>query len=61
MMRMLRPLGGVGAIMSGGDGGQAPLVESGNYTVIMKAGEEEFRRTLTVVKGPGAAGGGGMF
>jgi hypothetical protein len=61
MMRMLRPLGGFGALMSGGDGGQAPLVESGDYTVIMKAGEEEFRRTLTVVKGPGAAGGGGMF
>ena len=61
MMRMLRPLGGVGALMSGGGGGQAPLVDSGEYTVIMKAGEAEFRQTLVVEKRPGAEGGGGMF
>ncbi|MGW8267420.1 MAG: hypothetical protein ACWGSQ_13720, partial [Longimicrobiales bacterium] len=61
MMRMLRPLGGVSALMSGGDGGQAPLVESGEYTVILGAGEEELRQTLVVEKGPGAEGGGAMF
>ena len=61
MMRMVRPLGGIGAFMGAGGGAQPPLVESGDYTVIMKAGDKEFRQTLTVVKGPGANAGGGMF
>ena len=61
MMRMVRPLGGVGAFMGGGQGVRPPPVESGEYTVIMQAGEEELQTTLIVVKGPGANAGGGMF
>ncbi len=61
MMRMVRPLGGVSRFMGGGGGARAPLVESGEYTVIMKAGAEELRQTLIVERRPGAGGGGGMF
>ena len=61
MMRMVRPLGGVGRFMSGGGGSQPPLVESGEYTVVLKAGDSELRRTLLVEKRPGAEGGSGMF
>jgi hypothetical protein len=60
MMRMVRPLGGAGAFMGGGGAAQPPLVESGEYTLIMKAGEQELRTTLIVEKGPGADAGGGM-
>jgi len=60
MMRMVRPLGGVGAFMGGGAGAQAPLVESGTYTLILTAGDREYRQTLQVEKGPGAEAGG-MF
>lgn len=61
MMRMIRPLGGISALMGGGGGAQAPFVDSGEYTVILKAGDQEFRQILVVEKGPGAEGGGGMF
>lgn len=61
MMRMVRPLGGIGSMMGGGGPALPPLVESGEYTVILEAGDQEFRQTLRVEKGPGAAGGGGMF
>jgi len=40
----------------GGGGGQAPLAEEGAYTVILKAGDQEFRQPLTVLKGPDAGG-----
>ncbi len=61
MMRMIRPLGGFGALMGGGGGNQPPLVESGEYTVILHAGDEELRQTLWVERGQGAEAGGGMF
>ena len=61
MMRMVRPLGGVSRFMSGGGGVQPPLVESGDYTIVLKAGDSELRRTLVVERRPGAEGGSGMF
>jgi hypothetical protein len=57
MMRMVRPLGGVGAFMGGDGGAQAPLVESGAYTVVLQAGDREYRQTLQVEKRAGAEGG----
>jgi hypothetical protein len=48
--------GGGGFGGPGGGGGQAPLAESGDYTVILKVGDQEFRQTLTVIKGPDAGG-----
>ncbi|MFH1764536.1 MAG: hypothetical protein ABIF09_10130, partial [Gemmatimonadota bacterium] len=49
--------GGGGFGGPGGGGGQAPLADAGDYTVILKAGDQEFRQTLTVIKGPDAGGG----
>jgi hypothetical protein len=40
----------------GGGGNQAPLAEEGDYSVVLKAGDREFRQTLTVLKGPDAGG-----
>lgn len=40
---------------------QSPLVDSGVYTVVLKAGERDLRQTPVMVKGPGAEAGGGMF
>jgi hypothetical protein len=45
-----------GSRFGGGGGGQAPLAEAGDYTVVLKAGDREFRQTLTVMKGPDAPG-----
>jgi hypothetical protein len=59
--RMGRAMGGGGMMSGRGGGGQAPLAESGEYTVILKLGDQEFRQPLTVEKGPGAGGGGGSF
>jgi hypothetical protein len=52
---------GGGGRMGRGGGAQAPLAEAGEYTVIMKVGDQEFTQTLTVAKGPGADAGGGFF
>jgi hypothetical protein len=61
-MRMVRPLGGASAFMGGrGGGAQAPLADAGDYTVVLKVGDQEFRQTLRVEKGPGAGAGGGFF
>jgi hypothetical protein len=48
--------GGRAGRMGGGfgGGGQAPLVDGGNYTVVLKVGDREFRQPLTVIKGPDA-------
>lgn len=59
--RLVRPLGGFGGFMGRSSMGEAPLAESGDYTVILNVGDEEYRQTLTVEKGPGAAAGGGFF
>jgi hypothetical protein len=40
-----------------GGGGQGPLAESGEYTVILKVGDRELRQTLSVIQGPDAGGG----
>ena len=40
---------------------QASLAESGEYTVVLKIGDNEYRQTFTVEKGPGANAGGGFF
>jgi hypothetical protein len=65
MMQVFRAMGramGSGGMMGGrGRGGQAPLAESGEYTVILKVGDREFRQPLKVQKGPGADAGGGFF
>ena len=60
-MRLLsqaaRPItGGGGFGGGGGGGGQAPLADAGDYTVVLKVGDQEFRQTLTVTKGPDAGG-----
>jgi hypothetical protein len=65
-MRLLsqaaRDITGGGGFGGGGrGGGQAPLVEAGDYTVILKAGDRELRQTLTVIKGADAGEGGGSF
>ena len=55
-------MGGGGGFMGGrGGGAQAPLAESGEYTVILEVGDQEFRQALVVEKGPGANAGGGFF
>ena len=59
--RLVRPLGGFGGFMGRSSMSQPPLAESGDYTVILKVGDEEYPRTLTVEKGPGAAAGEGFF
>lgn len=56
-----RAMGGGGGMMGGRRGGQAPLAEAGEYTVILKVGDVEFTQTLTVEKGPGANAGGAFF
>ena len=56
-----RAMGGGGGMMGGRGGAQAPLAESGDYTVILKVGDQEYRQNLTVEKGPGANAGGGFF
>jgi len=61
LFQAARPITGGGAFGRGGGGGQAPLADAGDYTVILKVGDQEFRQTLTVVKGPDAGGGGGFF
>jgi photosystem II stability/assembly factor-like uncharacterized protein len=52
---------GGGGRMGRGGGAQAPLAEAGEYTVVMKVGDQEFTQTFTVAKGPGADAGGGFF
>jgi len=59
--RLVRPLGGFGGFMGRGRMNQAPLAESGEYTVVLKVGDEEYRQMLSVEKGPGADAGGGFF
>ncbi len=60
--RMRSAMGGGGGFMGGrGGGAQAPLAESGEYTVILEVGDQEFRQALVVEKGPGANAGGGFF
>jgi hypothetical protein len=49
--------GGLGRGAGPGGGGLAPLADGGEYTVILKVGEGEFRRTLTVIRGPDAGDG----
>jgi hypothetical protein len=44
-----------------GGGGQPPLADAGEYTVVLRVGGQEFRQTLTVVKGANAGEGGGFF
>ena len=51
IMQASRPITG-----GGGGGNQAALAEEGDYTVILKAGDQEVRKTLTVLKGPDAGG-----
>ncbi len=53
IMQLSRPITGGGG---GGGGNQAALAEEGDYTVILKAGDQEVRKTLTVLKGPDAGG-----
>ena len=60
-MRLVRPLGGAGAFMSGRGRREAPLAEAGEYEVVLEAGDMKARGTLTVVRGPGAEAGGGFF
>jgi hypothetical protein len=61
-MRMARRRGLSGGFMGGGGrGGQAPLADEGDYTVVLKVGDREFRQRLAVKKGPGADAGGGFF
>jgi hypothetical protein len=59
--RLVRPLGGFGGFMGRRGMAEAPLADSGDYTVILKVGDEEYRQTLTVEKGPGADAGGGFY
>ena len=59
--RLVRPLGGFGGFMSRSGAGEAPLADSGDYTVILKVADKEYHQTLSVEKGPGAAAGGGFF
>lgn len=59
--RLVRPLGGLGGFMGRSGRVEAPLAESGDYTVVLKVGVQEHRRTLRVRKGPGADAGGGFF
>jgi hypothetical protein len=61
LFQAARPITGTGGFGRGGGGGQAPLADAGDNTVVLKAGDEELRQTLTVVKGPDDAGGGGSF
>jgi hypothetical protein len=61
LFQAARPITGGGAFGRGGGGGQAPLADAGDYTVILKVGDQEFRQALTVVNGPDAGGGGGFF
>jgi len=58
LFRAARPITGTGGFGGGGrgGGGQAPLADAGDYTVVLKAGDQEFRQTLTVIKGPDAGG-----
>jgi hypothetical protein len=55
IMQASRPITGGG--FGGGGGGQGALADEGDYTVVLKAGDREFRQTLTVLKGPDAGGG----
>ncbi len=59
LFRAARPITGTGGFGGGGrgGGGQAPLADAGDYTVVLKAGDQEFRQSLTVIKGPDAGGG----
>ena len=56
-MQASRPIsGGGGGGFGGGGGGQAPMADEGDYTVVLRIGGQEFRRTLTILKGPDAGG-----
>jgi photosystem II stability/assembly factor-like uncharacterized protein len=52
---------GRGGRMGGRGGDQGPLADSGDYTVILRVGDQEFARTLVVEKRPGAGAAGGFF
>jgi len=56
VMQAARAIRGGGGFGGGGRGGagQPPLVEAGDYTVILRVGERELRQTLTVIKGADA-------
>jgi len=56
IMQAARAVTGGSGFGGGGGAGQAPLADAGDYTVILKAGDQEFRQTLTVIKGPDAGG-----
>jgi hypothetical protein len=53
LMRAARPITGGGGMFGGGRN-QPPLADAGDYAVILKAGDREFRQTLTVIRGPDA-------
>ncbi len=62
IMEAARDITGGGGFGRGGrGGGQGSLVDAGNYTVILKVGDQEYRQTLQVIKGPDAGEGGGFF
>jgi hypothetical protein len=56
IMQASRAISGGRGMFGGGGRGQAPLAEAGDYTVVLKAGDREFRQTLTVIKGSDAGG-----
>ncbi len=58
-----RPISGAGMPGAGGargGGGQAPLAGAGEYTVILKVGDREYRQPLIVHRGPDAGESGGF-
>jgi hypothetical protein len=63
LVQAARDITGGGGFGGGGRGGagQAPLAAGGEYTVILKVGDQEFRQTLTVIQGADAGEGGGFF
>jgi len=63
LFQAARDITGGGGFGRGGRGGagQAPLAAEGEYTVILKVGEQEYRQTLTVIRGADAGEGGGFF
>ncbi|MGW8267849.1 MAG: WD40/YVTN/BNR-like repeat-containing protein, partial [Longimicrobiales bacterium] len=63
LFRAARDITGGGGFGGGGRGGEgaAPFAEEGQYTVTLKAGDQSFRQTMTVIRGVDAGEGGGFF
>jgi len=63
LFQAARAITGGGGFGGGGRGGagQAPMADAGRYTVVLRVADQEFRQTLTVVKGPDAGEGGSFF